>query len=227
MKNTRNSLCFCGSNLKHKNYHNDIAFNSDFAYLTELYYTCSKELNFINQDEYRCNKGCCSCCYEHFPVYCVEFIYALYGYNNKYGENATKQLLSLGSATWNDFAINNPSLAEAFTFTKEIDNDFITSYYNLISQHQFYSKYPCLFLDNDGTCSIYEFRPLVCRQYPYGVKSKQYICKEIAFKDFNVRQNIFDISNALYKKYFINYHYEFLNKRLSDLSKPMIYFANV
>lgn len=228
MSTTRNLPCFCGSNLKHKYCHKDIAFDSAFSYLIKIYSKCSSELKNINNNNFKCSKGCSSCCYEHFAVPSAEFIYALYGYSLKYGIEKTKNLLTRGSNIWKEFEVQYPQLATIFSTTpsKHV-TDYISYYYNTISQITPYMKTPCLFLDKDGSCSIYDFRPLICRQYPYGITSEQYVCPKMN-TDF-IKNNLtpFNNSKKLYEKYFICYHSEFLNSTICDLPKPMIYISNV
>lgn len=228
MSTTRNLPCFCGSNLKHKSCHKDIVFDSAFAYLITTYSICSNELSNVNADNFKCSKGCSSCCYEHFAVQSAEFIYALYGYSLKYGIEETENLLIQGSNIWNNFEVQYPSLATIFSTTPPKDvNDYISYYFNTISQISPYMKTPCLFLDKNGSCSVYDFRPLICRQYPYGITSEQYVCSKMN-TDF-IKSNItpFKNSKKLHEKYFISYRSEFLNSVVIDLPKPMIYISNV
>lgn len=48
------------------------------------------------------------------------------------------------------------------------ENQFIQSYLRMDEEHDYVlQSSPCSFLDPDNTCSIYEFRPLACREYPH------------------------------------------------------------
>lgn len=228
MSTTRNLPCFCGSNLKHKHCHKDIAFDSAFAYLTITYSICSDELNDINTNNFKCHKGCSYCCYEHFPIQSAEFVYALYGYSLKYGIEETEKLLIQGSYIWKEFEVQYPSLATIFSISKpENFNDYVSYYFNTISKFSPYMKTPCLFLDKNDSCSVYAFRPLVCRHYPYGIISDQYVCPQIN-TDF-IKSNITPFKNSknLYEKYFLAYHSEFFDSVITEFPKPMIYISNL
>ena len=38
---------------------------------------------------------------------------------------------------------------------------------------------PCAFLESDNTCSIYEYRPLACREYPHTNRKNMYQILEL------------------------------------------------
>ncbi len=45
---------------------------------------------------------------------------------------------------------------------------------------------PCLFLDTDNTCSIYEDRPLACREYPHTNRKNMYQIFDLTLKNADV-----------------------------------------
>lgn len=231
MNDTRNLACFCGSNLKHKNCHKDIVFDSDFAYLIKIYSTYSNETVSIDSNKFKCTKGCYSCCYEHFPVYSAEFIYLLYGYSLKYGIIATNELITIGSNIWEEYKIEFPEFAKSFnthipsTNTAESQR-FMSTYHNLIQKYPKFLRKPCIFLNSKGECSVYEYRPLVCRHYPFGISSEQYVCSKMTCKDIIPYKVDFKSSLALHEKYFSNYYCKLLNGYIRELAKPMICIAN-
>ena len=53
--------------------------------------------------------------------------------------------------------------------------DFIEKYLNLDEEDDYVLKSsPCTFLNDDNTCSIYENRPLACREYPHTNRKKMH-----------------------------------------------------
>jgi Fe-S-cluster containining protein len=48
------------------------------------------------------------------------------------------------------------------------ENNFISTYLKMDEESDYVlQKSPCSFLGNDNKCSVYEHRPLACREYPH------------------------------------------------------------
>jgi Fe-S-cluster containining protein len=47
-------------------------------------------------------------------------------------------------------------------------------------------KSPCTFLNDDNTCSIYEHRPLACREYPHTDRKNMYQIMDLTQKNVSV-----------------------------------------
>ena len=48
------------------------------------------------------------------------------------------------------------------------ESEFVRNYLRMDEENDYVLlKSPCTFLNNDNTCSIYEVRPLACREYPH------------------------------------------------------------
>lgn len=48
------------------------------------------------------------------------------------------------------------------------ENQFIKNYLKMDEESDYVlQSSPCSFLEDDNSCSIYEFRPLACREYPH------------------------------------------------------------
>lgn len=45
---------------------------------------------------------------------------------------------------------------------------------------------PCAFLDTDNTCSIYEDRPLACKEYPHTNRKNMYQILDLTAKNYEV-----------------------------------------
>ncbi len=57
---------------------------------------------------------------------------------------------------------------------------FISSYLRLDEEQDYVLKSsPCSFLENDNSCSIYDVRPLACREYPHTDRKNMFQILEI------------------------------------------------
>jgi Fe-S-cluster containining protein len=55
------------------------------------------------------------------------------------------------------------------------ESQFIASYLKMDDENDLVLKTaPCTFLSDDNTCSIYEYRPLACREYPHTNRKNMY-----------------------------------------------------
>jgi Fe-S-cluster containining protein len=52
---------------------------------------------------------------------------------------------------------------------------------------------PCAFLGEDNYCSIYEFRPKACREYPHTDRAKQHQILDLTFKNASICPAVEDI----------------------------------
>ena len=59
---------------------------------------------------------------------------------------------------------------------------------------------PCSFLGEDNQCSIYEFRPKACREFPHTDRIKQYQLLKITQKNLEVCPAVFDLVSKLKKE---------------------------
>ena len=59
---------------------------------------------------------------------------------------------------------------------------------------------PCSFLGEDNHCSIYEFRPKACREFPHTDRIKQYQLLKITQKNLEVCPAVFDLVSKLKKE---------------------------
>ena len=60
---------------------------------------------------------------------------------------------------------------------------------------------PCLFLDTDNTCSIYEDRPLACREYPHTNRKNMYQIFDLTFRNSEVCPAVVTILDQINLKY--------------------------
>lgn len=61
-------------------------------------------------------------------------------------------------------------------------------------------KVPCVFLDAENYCSIYEFRPKACREYPHTHQSDQTAIFHLTLKNASICPAVFDILEKIRKK---------------------------
>ena len=60
------------------------------------------------------------------------------------------------------------------------EGKFISDYLRMDEDQDYVLKSsPCSFLDNDNTCSIYDVRPLACREYPHTDRKNMFQVLEI------------------------------------------------
>jgi len=60
------------------------------------------------------------------------------------------------------------------------EGKFISDYLRMDEEQDYVLKSsPCSFLDNDNSCSIYDVRPLACRQYPHTDRKNMFQVLEI------------------------------------------------
>jgi Fe-S-cluster containining protein len=62
-----------------------------------------------------------------------------------------------------------------------------------------FSKMPCVFLEEDNTCRIYEDRPRACREYPHTDQRKIHQVLDITLKNMSTCPAVFEIVERLKK----------------------------
>ncbi len=60
---------------------------------------------------------------------------------------------------------------------------------------------PCAFLSKDNSCSIYEYRPKACREFPHTDRIKQYQLLNLTQKNIEVCPAVFKIVEQLKKAF--------------------------
>ena len=73
-------------------------------------------------------------------------------------------------------------------------NDFIDKYLRLDEDNDLVlQKVPCAFLGKDNYCSIYEFRPKACREYPHTDRANQRGILKLTEKNAKICPAVADI----------------------------------
>jgi len=77
-------------------------------------------------------------------------------------------------------------------------SDFTTRYLKIDDDKDYVLKsVPCTFLSDDNSCSIYEFRPKACREFPHTNRKRQYQLLKITKKNLEICPAVFNIFERL------------------------------
>lgn len=172
MGDNRNAPCFCGSGKKYKKCHPDIVYDSAFAELITLYNKINERIaNNTNFEKLKCGRGCAECCYQNFSVWPIEFYYILYMIHSTAGIEKVYQYIEKGYNMWLNYENTYPDLANKLRANaEEKDLKFI---YDLMEKSNLDNNFPCPFLNvSEGTCEVYDARPLICREYAVSYRKK-------------------------------------------------------
>lgn len=82
------------------------------------------------------------------------------------------------------------------------ENQFIDQYLYMDSDRDYVLKQaPCSFLGDDNKCSIYEYRPLACREYPHTDRKHMHQILELTQKNTEICPAVARIVNEIVLKY--------------------------
>ena len=72
-------------------------------------------------------------------------------------------------------------------FMKLKPSQFIEKYLQIDPEKDYVLKTsPCIFLGNDNYCSVYEHRPLACREYPHTNRKRMYQILDLTLKNSQI-----------------------------------------
>lgn len=72
--------------------------------------------------------------------------------------------------------------------------DFVVKYLRIDEDEDYvFQQTPCVFLNDDNTCSIYEYRPKACREYPHTDRKNMREILELTFKNSLVCPAVYEI----------------------------------
>jgi len=159
----RNDPCFCGSGKKLKKCHPDIHEESFAAETYRLY----AEIDRCIQEHYKdknidipCFKGCYACCYDAFLISDIEFSIIAYEMR-KWEKEKIDNIAEKAKKYWEEFRKTEPEISRTFEEVMETADINYIDAANVLELKRL--PYPCVFLDENNKCSIYNFRPVVCR----------------------------------------------------------------
>ncbi len=94
--------------------------------------------------------------------------------------------------------ITNQDINRISKFLRIKTGDFIDDYLKIDEDNDYVFKVtPCVFLDTDNYCSIYEVRPKACREYPHTDSRK--ISLNLMKKNLEICPAVFEIVERLDK----------------------------
>ncbi|MEG0908753.1 MAG: YkgJ family cysteine cluster protein [Clostridia bacterium] len=208
----RNDLCFCGSGKKKKKCHNDIHETSEFSEVIKLYKTIDEKIkNETDFNKIKCHKGCSECCSQYFPVTTVEVYYIVDKILETYGEYKLDEYIEKAKIRFEELNTNHPQKAKELTINMS-GNKSRDGLYNImmnsVSNHNIESK--CIFLDKEGTCEVYPFRPMVCRTHGVGAPMESLdslidqkpnhtieVCSKINYSSTSEMSHLADLSEQM------------------------------
>ena len=85
-------------------------------------------------------------------------------------------------------------------FLRVKPGDFVEKYLKVDEDRDYVLKSsPCVFLDNENYCSIYEARPKACREYPHTDRKKMVQITDLTYKNTLVCPAVLEIVERLKK----------------------------
>ncbi len=79
-------------------------------------------------------------------------------------------------------------------------SDFIDKYLHVDVEGDYVLNYaPCPFLDNENYCTVYEYRPAACREYPHTDRKKMYQLLDLTLKNTLVCPAVLEVVDRLKK----------------------------
>lgn len=161
----RNDMCFCGSGRKQKKCHPNIDENSKAAKIIELYEKITRELDeqIYGKVSVKCKKGCNECCKDYFGISEVEFAIIMDYLYGRLGSEKTEEIIKKGISACVDFEKRNPSYFKQLEQNVTGMSGYESMKMDIVNMPE--KQDECLFLDEDGGCSIYAVRPIICRTH--------------------------------------------------------------
>lgn len=186
----RNDLCFCGSGKKIKNCHPNICENSLAADTLKLYSDLDNELSTKNHSQ--CKKGCAECCSQFFNISEIEFAIIMDYLMMSLGKDGVNKIIEKALKLSNDFKAKLPD------YYNQLEED-VTGYSNLdfcmtiVKGLPYKQGFPCVFLAENNSCSVYSVRPLICRIHGLAYFSRDIdheLCSLIKSSELNKKNMI-------------------------------------
>lgn len=77
-------------------------------------------------------------------------------------------------------------------------SDFIQKYLHVDADGDYVlNNSPCPFLDDENYCTVYEYRPKACREYPHTNRKKMFQLLDLTYKNTMVCPAVFEIVERL------------------------------
>lgn len=216
-------LCFCGSGKPKAACHGSINENSIVAGLYKLQHRLDEDIEREireNNLSVPCRKGCCECCSQCFCVSETEFVQVLDYLLTNWTEDNILQTIRKSKSQWDTLNAHYPSCAQKLKGAVLLKD--------LLQLDKLSLPFPCIFLDENGCCLIYEVRPLACRIYGVGypnLREDHKPCAKIpnVFSAPDKFVNLTKYEEELYHFLFFKYKDEIIIRRPA----PLFYFFNL
>lgn len=104
-----------------------------------------------------CKEGCCECCSRCFCVSEAEFFLVLDHILNHWTQEEIIRIIERSKTQWEMLTVRDPACA------RKLEGEILLK--ELFTLHNTALPFPCLFLSGEGSCLIYEVRPLICRMH--------------------------------------------------------------
>lgn len=225
-------MCFCGSGLKYKKCHYNIQEDSIAAEIIKLYNKIDMKIeNDIKDRELTriCKEGCNECCSDYFSITEGEFAIIIDYLIKKKGKEYVNEIIAKGLELAKNFAKLYPKYYEQLernTTGYSAEENLRVTLENLPEKQGF----KCIFLDYNGSCSVYSVRPFICRLH--GVSYEDFepdhrICTKIPSSKANMHNmtNISEFMNEVH-----GFEYLKSNKYNCVISRrkyPIFYFIKI
>ncbi|KXY26560.1 hypothetical protein AT268_06100 [Bacillus cereus] len=165
----RNDACFCGSGKKQKKCHSNVEQDSCVANLYKRYIKIDNIISEYREHHkefknHPCGKGCYNCCYDVFAISMLEFEVVLEELRN-IGLEFSLKIFERSLEDLELLKIRHPDLYNRLEEDASFRQDVMLKDSNLYSK-TVRLPFLCPLLDiTEGSCMVYNKRPMVCRVF--------------------------------------------------------------
>ncbi|HAP5732883.1 TPA: hypothetical protein IU259_001050 [Enterococcus faecalis] len=159
----RNAKCFCGSGKKIKKCHFTVEPDSKLANMYLDYLSFDKIIE-SRQKFNQCPKGCSKCCNDLFDVSENEFLLILDEIMRIGGKSLLDQYKKKAIEYGEYLRLNFPKVMKKIDSSMPQSKNVLNILSYMMDGSDWDKSKSCIFLE-DGKCSIYNARPVVCRKY--------------------------------------------------------------
>lgn len=157
--------CFCGSGKASKNCHRAKS-DSRAAHLFKLFDKIEQSVETYFEDKDvkpQCFSGCNNCCSDFFAVSEVELEIIMDEIHSTWTEPEVIDLYKRVMDNVRAFQTEHPDLDRAIQ--TQLDYEINLSNFKSFNGGKSRTGFPCPLLNEEGKCSIYDKRPMICRTH--------------------------------------------------------------
>jgi len=93
--------------------------------------------------------------------------------------------------------INNTDIARISKYLRLKDSEFRVNYLTIDDEDLVFKKTPCVFLEPDNSCLIYDVRPRSCKEYPHTQRDNMKGILHLTFRNATVCPAVKEILEKL------------------------------